>query len=80
MAIKMTDEERVELYRIVHSIVASERLKVVERSINGYIRPLLDELLAEAHRDFSIEDPMSWEKLAEFTGLPEGADIPAHHE
>ena len=38
MAIKMTDEERVELYRIVHSIVASERLKVVKRSINGYIR------------------------------------------
>ena len=80
MAIEMTDEKRVELYNIVYNIVASERLRVVDDILCGFRYPKSDELYAEIHQAFISTDTLAWKKLAEFTGLPEGADIPAYHE
>lgn len=80
MAIKLTDEERVELYNIVNSIVASERLKVVRTIMNGHIRPLMDDIFSEAEWDRIRADDKSWEKLGELTGLLEGADKPARRK
>ena len=80
MAIRMTDEERVELYSIVNSIIASERLKVVRTIMNGHIRPLMDEIFSEAEWDHIRADDKSWEKLGELTGLLEGADKPARRK
>ena len=80
MAIEMTDEERLELYSIIDNIVASERLRVVDDILYGFRYPKSDELYAEIHQAFVSTDTVAWKNLAEFTGLPEGADIPAHCE
>ncbi len=80
MAIEMTDEERLELYSIIDNIVASERLRVVDDILCGFRYPISDELLSEVHEAYISTDTLAWKKLAEFTGLPEGADIPAYHE
>ena len=80
MAIEMTDEERLELYSIIDNIVASERLRVVDDILYGFRYPISDELLSEVHEAYISTDTLAWKKLAEFTGLPEGADIPAYHE
>ena len=80
MAIEMTDEERLELYSIIDNIVASERLRVVDDILCGFRYPISDELLSEVHEAYISTDTLAWKNLAEFTGLPEGADIPAHCE
>ena len=80
MAIEMTDEERLELYSIIDNIVASERLRVVDDILYGFRYPISDELLSEVHEAYISTDTLAWKKLAEFTSLPEGADIPAYHE
>jgi len=80
MTIEMTDEERLELYSIIDNIVASERLRVVDDILCGFRYPISDELLSEVHEAYISTDTLAWKKLAEFTGLPEGADIPAYHE
>ena len=80
MAIEMTDEERLELYSIIDNIVASERLRVVDDILCGFRYPISDELLSEVHEAYISTDTLAWKKLAEFTSLPEGADIPAYHE
>ena len=80
MAIEMTDEERLELYSIIDNIVASERLRVVDDILCGFRYPISDELLSEVHEAYISTDTLAWKKLAEFTGLPEGADIPAYRE
>ena len=80
MTIEMTDEERLELYSIIDNIVASERLRVVDDILYGFRYPISDELLSEVHEAYISTDTLAWKKLAEFTGLPEGADIPAYHE
>lgn len=80
MAIEMTDEERLELYSIIDNIVASERLRVVDEILYGFRYPISDELLSEVHQAHISTDTVAWKKLAKFTGLPEGADIPGHYE
>ena len=80
MAIEMTDEERLELFSIIDNIVASERLRVVDDILYGVRYAKSDELYAEIHQAFNSTDTVAWKNLAEFTGLPEGADIPAHCE
>ena len=79
IAIEMTDEERLELYSIIDNIVASERLRVVDDILCGFRYPISDELLSEVHEAYISTDTLAWKKLAEFTGLPEGADLPADY-
>ena len=79
MTIEMTDEKRAELYSIVYSIVASERLRVIDDILYGFRYPISDELLSEVHEAYISTDTLAWKKLAEFTGLPEGADLPADY-
>ncbi len=76
MTVSMTEAERNELYKIVHGIVVSERLEIVDKILRGFSSPSTDKLLVNVEKAWLRADEEAWGKLAEFSGLPEGADIP----